>query len=245
MEHQDIEKVASNALSEFTRDRMCLINGGTGNLLEENGRFFIATCYHVAEEFFEEGSYRYVILRRNERIKKDDLKLIAYKDKEIDVALIEVHATLSGYPTYKLNNIEVIETFDMEKFDKTNIVVSGNPDELSKNKHGSGILYTPLTFTTLPEASKLPCSDFLYCKYPMARDVIENQSGRRMKLPTAGGLSGAFMLKQREFASPKEQIWTPDIMKVVAIQHRWDKESYIKGTNIKYLIQLLKECGAA
>jgi hypothetical protein len=223
---------------------MCLINEGTGNLLTVKGRLFIATCQHVAEEFFKERKYRYVILHRNDRIKKDDLELVAYKGGEIDVALIEVHITLSDYPTYKLNDIEVFETFDMVDFEKTNIVISGNPDELSKDKDGLGILYTPITFTTLPEASKLPCSDFLYCSYPMVNDVIENQSGRRMKLPAAGGLSGAFMLKQREFAGPKEQIWTPDIMKVVAIQHSWDKKSYIKGTNIKYLIQLLKECGA-
>jgi hypothetical protein len=116
-------------------------------------------------------------------------------------------------------------------------MLSGTPGQLAKDEP-DGIFYTPLSFLTLPISEKLPSSDFLYCKYPTQSDVVENRSDRKLKLPAAPGLSGAFMIKVR-FGTPKDIVWSPNIARVIAIQHRWDQKSYVKGTNIKHLIELV------
>jgi hypothetical protein len=242
MENTQMEKTAFKALMEYARDRMCLVDQGTGNLLMVNGRVFIATCFHVAEEFFLKREYRYVTLRHNRRIPKTNLELIASRDGEIDVALMEVHHPISDLSAYVMDDIELVETFDSAYFDKTNVLVCGNPAQLAQDKP-EGIFYTPLTYMTLPDESKLPSSDFLYCRYPMETLVLENQSNKKMTLPAASGLSGAFILKVTPFHGDREQLWSPRVMKVIAIQHRWDTKSYMKGTNVKHLIGMLRELG--
>ena len=243
MEFQDLEKATFKAISEFTRDRMCLIDEGTGNLLTSKGRLFIVTCHHVATSFFKEKRYRYVTLRHNERISKNDLELVAHIDGELDVALIETRTAIPKCPAYEVSHLEVNETFDLADFEKTNVLICGTPGDLTVDKP-MGTFYTPFSYMTLPDETKFPSSDFLYCQYPVTRDMIDNQSGKRIKLPTAKGFSGAFMLKVKQFKGSKKQIWSPEI-RVIAIQQSWDKKSYIKGTNVKYLMKLMQQCGAA
>jgi hypothetical protein len=221
-----------------------MLGGGTGNLLTVSGKLYISTCFHVAEGFFASNQFRYATLRKNVRILKSDLRLVGYKNGELDVALIEVLASAPDYPSYGIDNLEVMESFESASLQKTDIMICGMPGQLAKDEP-HGVLYTPVTFLTLPFEEKLPSTDFLYCQYPTEGGVVETHSGQKLKLPAAPGFSGAFMLKVKQFERPKDVIWTSKIAHVVAIQHRWDTKSYIKGTNIKHLIDLLPQLGAA
>lgn len=56
-------------------------------------------------------------------------------------------------------------------------------------------------------------------------------------LPKAPGLSGALIFKIDKIDN--KEIWYPSFAKAIAIQSTWNGESWIKGSNIKYLNQLL------
>ena len=241
---ETLHKEAFEALSQFMRDRMCLIDHGTGNLFSASGRLFLATCHHVAASFFAHPDYRYIVLRNNVRIPRSDLKLIDFKSGELDVALIEILRPVSEFPSYTLENVEIMDTYEISKFDKTDILITGVPGALDREE-ARGTFHTPVTFLTLPDESKLPSSDFLYCRYVLKEPVVETKSGNKLELPPAPGFSGAFMLKVKQFKGQKDVVWSSRMAQVIAIQHRWDNGTYIKGTNIKHLIDLLPKDGGA
>ena len=59
-------------------------------------------------------------------------------------------------------------------------------------------------------------------------------------LPKANGLSGAFIFLVETFKEDNKTIWQPALAKVIAIQSTWNEKDWIKGINIKYLIELLE-----
>jgi len=244
MDAETLHNQAFDALSQFMRDRMCLIDHGTGNLFSARGKLYVATCHHVAASFFADSDYRYIVLRNNERIPRSDLKLVASKNDEIDVALVEILRPVSDYPSYTLDDVEIMDTYEADKFDKIDILITGVPDSLDREEV-KGTFHTPVTFLTLPDGQKMPSSDFLYCRYVLQEPVIDTKSGNKRELPPARGLSGAFMLKVKQFKGQNDVVWSSRMAKVVAVQHSWDKRTYIKGTNIKHLIDLLPNDGGA
>jgi hypothetical protein len=237
---EELDKFVHSSLAEYLKDRIVSLGAGTGNLFKVGDRSFIVTCRHVAKGFFR-LSFSCAILRDNFRIPKDHLHVAAQTDDEIDIAVIEIDGPYTARGSFTLADVELVGDFSTYDLSKSNIILSGYPSDIGQ-RDDQGLLYrVPMTFMTRPHRSIQQTADYFYCEYPTATDVLENPSGRELRLPAALGLSGSFMLKVSEFEGPKYELWQPSLAKVLAVQQSWDKSSWVKGSNVKHLIALLRD----
>ncbi len=234
-----LDRQTRHALNLWVKSRSCYVRAiGTGNLLRYDGRVFIATCRHVADEFFQMQSGRYIILQKNKRIYDKQLRYAAFTDDETDIGIIEVIGECELPAAYEFKDFELIDDFSAYSFDNTNLVVCGYPSQL-KDERENGVYNMPMSYHTIPYSKKPSDKDFLYCAYPMELENIETSSGSKIKLPRAPGLSGSFVLKVTRYLGEQEKIWTPNLAKVIAMQIKWDFKNYLKGSNIKHMFTLL------
>ncbi|MBI4549079.1 MAG: hypothetical protein HY707_13935 [Ignavibacteriae bacterium] len=235
----EVNKLAHSSLTEYLKDRIVVLANSTGNLLKVADRSFIITCRHVADHFFERP-FRNAILRDNHRIAKAQLCIVAQTGLNIDIAVIEIHGSYTARGVFTLSDIESIEDFSKHDFRSTNIILCGIPYDIGQHDEGGNRYHVAMSFMTLPHRSIPQEPDYLYCEYPTIKDVLENISERKIKLPAAPGLSGSFMLTVSQFEGSEKELWSPSFAKVIAVQQSWDQSSFVKGSNVKHLISLLK-----
>jgi hypothetical protein len=237
---EELDKFVHSSLAEYLKDRIVSLGVGTGNLLKVGNRSFIVTCRHVATDFFR-LAFTAAILRDNYRIPKDHLRVAAQTDDKIDIAVIEIDGSYIARGSFTLVDVEPVSDFSTYDFSKSNIILSGYPIDIAQ-RDDQGLLYrVPMTFMTRPHRSIQQTADYLYCEYPTATEVLENPSGRELRLPAAGGLSGSFMLEVSEFEGTKYDLWQPSVARVLAVQQSWNESSWVKGSNVKHLIALLRD----
>jgi len=233
----NIDNEIRHGLAERAKTRICFVGGvGTGNVLNIGNRFFITTCRHVADIYFQK-QLPYIILYGNKRINTENLQYTARTEKKYDIAIIEVLEEHTMQAWYEKDDFELIDDFSPYLFEKTNLFVCGFPEDL-KDENEEGIFHSWMSYMTILHEKKITTEDFIFGKYPMNRDDLVTYEGSRTHLPTALGLSGAFIYKVNQYAGDKDEIWTPAYAKVIAMQTSWNEKNWIKGTNIKHLFAL-------
>lgn len=252
--NKEIEKVATDALSEYILNRVTLIGDGSGNLLRIGNRKFIITCLHVANIFHGKG-FKEIILRGNIKIPSDKIKLVAStenldKGKEekdqLDIAVFEFNEELRFEENenlfYTIDDFEIIENFKDYNWELTDLILSGYPEAIIL-KFGKDKYYSPFTLTTVPIQDRNN-ETFVFGKYPKGNVHKYNKTELPIELFAPYGISGAFILKDKTFTGPHSELWFPHKAKIVAIQGSYsEKGKFIKGTNIKYLFELLDKIG--
>ena len=99
-----------------------------------------------------------------------------------------------------------------------------------------------MSYLTVKNKSVASDEKFLYLDYPReGGNTIINESGLKTILSKAPGLSGAFIFQINTFINVKTEIWEPSISKIVAVQSSWNKKNWLKGCNIKFLVELLEK----
>ncbi len=237
---EEVNKFVHTSLTEYLKDRIVVFGNGTGNLIRIGNRSFIVTCRHVATDFFK-LPFSYIILRDNHRIPKSQLCLIAQTDLNIDIAIIEIKGTYTARGVFTPSDFQLIDDFSSFDFSNTNVILCGLPSDIAQRDEEGNVYHVLMSFMTLPHKTIRQEVDYFYCEYPTVKHVVENQSVRRLKLPPAPGLSGSFILKVSQFDGTKEDFWLPSFAKVFAIQQSWDESSFVKGSNLKYLVSLFRD----
>lgn len=239
MDINNILDVTSNkAATEYIRDRLVIIGEGTGNLISINGRTFVVTCQHVAKPFFT-YNMPYIVLRDNVRVQTENLRLIYMTNEYLDIAVIEILSNINPRGIYNLNDFEIIEDFSQYNWKDTFCFSCGFPSGLAF-RNELGYNYPYFSWTSSIHSQKTSDNTFLYLQYDRENEAVDVQSGLLTRIPEAKGLSGTFILKITKKILNKKQIWTPDVMKIIAIEQSWQKEEkYIKCTNIKHLFNIL------
>jgi len=240
MNFNQIENKMKTALMERSKDRSCFINNATGNLLSYNDKKYIITCRHVADEFFSNSDGN-VLLRGNKKISKSDLKYVTRTSNSIDIAIIEILKCDAKLIFYTTEDFEIIDNFNQSDDDKTSFFVFGYPSQLKYEKDGNEFILW-MSYLTLMNKSISSTKDFLYLDYPTESEMnIISERDLKTILPEARGLSGAFIFKIKIFKEEKAKLWLPSLAKIVAIQSTWNKKSWLKGCNTKYLFDQLDQ----
>ena len=238
-ENIDLDSLAQTAMTERIRSRLCSVGGiGTGNLVYFQGRRFIVTCRHVADSFFS-GNGPYVILRDNQRIQRTDVEYVDRTNDEIDTAIIEILDDELECEFFEERDLKVIDDFSEYPLDEVNLLFCGFPSHLSRETE-QGIGHMWMSYMTLVSEERQPSENFLYCSYEMEEPVNLNKEDVKTKLPRAPGLSGAFMLEVAPHEGDQADLWSPDDVKVIALQRSWDRHSWVKGVNVKHAVKLME-----
>jgi hypothetical protein len=238
MNIDQIENSMKSALIEMSKNRSCFINDSTGNLFSYNGKKFIITCRHVADDFFSNNK-EYVLLRSNKKIPKTDLKYFAHTNKSIDIAVIEIlkHDYINDF--YSPEDFEIIDDLSTTVNDETSYFILGYPAQLKYEKDGKEFILW-MSYVTIKNEFVLSTQDYLFLDYPRESEKnILNEKGIKTILPKAHGLSGAFIFKIGCFKEQKNKLWLPSFAKIIAIQSSWMENKWLKGCNTKYLFELL------
>lgn len=232
-----LENTTHTALTDRIKPKICSINDAVGNILRYKGKFYIVTCKHVADDFFSQN-HHYIILRGNNRIYSDRLKYITSTSNLIDIALIEILDSSQITEYFEEDDIEIIDDYGNNEFENSVFFIFGFPEQLYFNKDGKQ--YIPwMSYMTIKSKNKKSDNNFIYLDYEInVEKNIINDKKLKTILPKAPGLSGAFIFKIDRFE--KKDLWYPSFAKAIAVQSAWNKKSWIKGSNIKFLFQLLR-----
>jgi len=239
----ELKKLADetySALAHYAMPKTCYLEGATGNLLRYKKEFYIITCKHVADVFFDNNDSE-VILRNNFRIKKNRLKYVQRTNNDIDIAVLKLmdNKLESGY--FSIENFEFIDDFSTHSFKESLFFICGYPENINFVKDDKKyILY--MTYLTERSDIKSPTKDFIFIQYNQNSEsnrVVKTKL--KSKLPNPKGMSGAFLLKLNTFKRKKEELWTPYLAKVIGIQISWNKKNLLKCSNIYYLRKLLSQ----
>jgi len=99
-----------------------------------------------------------------------------------------------------------------------------------------------MSYMTIKSKNRKSEENFIYLDYEVKKEQkIIHEKEIKSLLPKAPGLSGAFIFKLDRFEGGKNELWHPSFAKAIAVQSSWDEKSWIKGSNIKYLYQLLND----
>ena len=238
----DYTDLGQNALNDKYPNRICVLwykagekeKIGTGNLFEFSGNQFIITCEHVASEFFKasEGECKFA---EKETIYRNNLELV-YADGVNDLAIMKLKTKLDSEDYFTYNDIEVYEDFGDSKFDKSTFYVCGIPSELTD--FGKTKRYTnKFSFLTLAYGEKKSTSEYLFLDYPKISGDVEIDPALDT-LPEPRGMSGSFVILVPSPILDKENIWSLDKAKVVAMLTMSDNRKYVKCANIKHLLEV-------
>lgn len=237
MNFDEIESSMKSALMERSKLRSCFINESTGNLVGYNDKKYIITCRHVTDDFFS-SQKKYVLLRDNKKILKDELKYFAKTNEQIDIAVIEILNQDEVTNFYTSEDFEFICDFNQTTTNKTSYFIFGYPAQLTFEKDGREFILW-MSYLTLKSQFISSTQDFLYLDYERESEKnIITEKKIKTTLPQPYGLSGAFIFKVEMFQEKKGKLWLPSIAKIVAIQSSREA-NWLKGSNIKYLFELL------
>lgn len=230
---------AHQAINRFIFTKSCYLATGTGAILKHQDKFYIITCRHLADYFFEQENEK-ILFKNNSSIDKSSVKYLNRTTEEIDIAIIEILDDNIDSEFFELDSFEFLDDFTQQDFSKSNFFLLGHPYDLSYKKENERVILY-LSYMTLPKRDKNPTKDYLYLDY--RRDYESNriiQKDLISRLPSPKGMSGALVFQVKILNGEENKIWTPDIFKAIAIQSSWnEKEGYIKCTSIKYIEKLL------
>lgn len=238
MNDRMLRNTTHTALTERMKPKICAINDAVGNIFRHKNKFYIVTCKHVADDFFSQN-YQYIIIRGNSRIYSDKLKYVASINSVIDIALIEILYSSQISEYFEEDDLEIINDYGVHEFENSVFFIFGFPEQLYFNKNGKQ--YIPwMSYSTIKSKNKISDENFIYLDYETNSEKnIINEKELKTFLPKAPGLSGAFIFKVDRFEGEKNELWYPSFAKAIAVQSTWNEKSWIKGSNIKFLYQLL------
>ena len=193
-----IENSMKSALMERSKIRSCFINDSTGNLLYYDNNKYIITSRHVADDFFSNNT-KYVLLRNNKKIYKENLEYVAKTNLTIDIAVIKIVDYEELTEFYTIDDFDFINDFNLADFHQASFFIFGYPTQLKYEKDNKEFILW-MSYLTLKKESVSSTEDFLYLDYP--RDSEKNiLSENKIKtiLPKAPGLSGAFIFRINTF----------------------------------------------
>lgn len=233
-----LEELARKSLIEYSKARMCLVASiGTGNLISNNGKKYIITCKHVADEFFQMKT-PVVTLLSNKKIGIDKLNYIGSSDK-FDIAVIEVYDNTITDVFYEPIDFQTIEDFTNYNFEEADLHLCGFPFSFRYETESERERYW-FSYLTVPIKSKTE-KDFIYCDYPVGKDLTIFNSSDKSKLPDPKGMSGSFLHLIDAPATKENEIWSLKFVKVIAMQISWNIKSHLKCVNIKHIKSILKD----
>lgn len=233
-----LEELARKSLIEYSKARMCLVASiGTGNLVSNDGKKYIFTCKHVADEFFEMKT-PVVTLLSNQKIEIDKLNYLGSSD-EFDIAVIEVNDNTISDLFYELADFQSIDDFTEYNFEEVDLHLCGFPFSFRYETESERERFW-FSYLTVPIKSKIE-KDFIYCDYPVGKDLELFNSGDKSKLPDPKGMSGSFVHLIDSPAIKENEIWSLRFVKVIAMQTAWNKKSYLKCVNIKHIKSILND----
>lgn len=243
MNLDEIENGIKTALTERIKVRTCYLSSATGNIFEYGNKKYIITCKHVADYFFSQSNQR-VLLRTNQKIPQNKLKYVASTDDSIDIAIIEILEADEIKYCYSKDDFDIIDNFSDADLDNSNFFVLGYPEQLKYEKDNADYILW-MSYLTIKNEQNQSTDQFLYLDYPrFSEKNIINEKGIKTILPNARGLSGAFIFRIDTFDGKLNKLWLPTMAKIVAVQSAWNKKDWLKGSNTKYLFELLKKVSA-
>ena len=239
IDSEDLDSLAQTAITERIRSRMCSVGGiGTGNLVQFQGQRFIVTCRHVADSFFN-GNGSYVILRDNQHIQRTDIEYTDRIVQRFDTAVIRILKNKIESQFFERRNFNVIGDFGEYPLEEFNLLFCRFPSDLSQ-KTEKGIGHTWMSYVTLVSEERQPEEYFLYSSYEMDESVILNLEDIKTKLPRSPGLSGTFIFEVPPHEGELEEIWSPDDVKVIAMEMSWDRQLWVKRVNVKHAVKIIE-----
>lgn len=228
-----LHDVTYDAITRFVLPKTCYLDNATGNILRFKDKYYIVTCRHVADDFFKNSTMK-VLLRDKKELSIQHLKYLNRTKPEIDIAVIEIKDNSIDVDSFKFENFKIIKDLSKTNFQKSNFFFCGYPSAISFNRDDNRLILYMAYMT-------LPTEDFIYLDYDSQSEsnrVIK--SDLKLKLPHPGGMSGAFLFLVEAFEGGKEEIWTPNYIKVIGIQTIWNKKTRVRCSNIKYLFELIE-----
>ncbi len=233
---EEIEEQARNSLTEYAKSRMCLVGSiGTGNLVQINGKKYIVTCKHVADDFFKMES-AVITLKSNEKVNIDKLNYVGSLDS-FDTALIEILDDTIQEIFYEQSDFIFIDDFREYNFNEEDLHLCGFPfaHRYENDLNRWRFWFSYLTIPILNKTEK----DFIYCDYPMNANVDRFKGNHKTKLPPANGLSGSFVHLVSTSNIANNEIWSLRFVKVIAMQISWNTKSHLKCVNINHIKELI------
>lgn len=242
MDNQElIEKEAINSITEYLKDRSVLLAEGTGNLLKIDNKFYIVTCKHVADKFMKHDTYRYAVLRDNNRIMKENLSYLGATNDEIDIAILGIKDEFIYRAYSSLEDFEIIEDFSQHNWQHEHFILYGTPGDLVQ-QIPEGYGYEYLRYITVASRSKNHSKNFLYLDYREKVEVINDLNGEVLPMPHPSGLSGTFIYTLPIPKLKKEEIFNPYFVKIIAVQSAYSQQNnYLKASNVSKLFELMKK----
>jgi hypothetical protein len=236
--NKEIEELARKSLIEYSKARMCLVASiGTGNLVSNNGKKYIFTCKHVADEFFKMKT-PVVTLLSNKKIETDNLNYIGSSD-EFDIAVIQINDDTITDMFYEPKDFQSIEDFTDYNFEDADLHLCGFPFSFRYETESERERFW-FSYLTVPIKNKTE-KDFVYCDYPLGKDLEIFNSSYTSKLPDPKGLSGSFVHLIDGPAIKENEIWSLKFVKVIAMQISWNTKNHLKCVSIKHIKNILND----
>ena len=141
----------------------------------------------------------------------------------------------------KKKDIEIIPNYREYNFENSFLFIYGFPYTKHFFKDDKEYI-TYISYADKLSKDKEPNEQFIYFEYDTTRErSIVGSEKLKTTLPDPRGLSGAFIFKIDRFDGEKDKIWYSELVaKAIAVQISWNKKSRLRGSNIKYLYELLK-----
>jgi len=235
---EEFEEQVRNSLTEYAKSRMCLVGSiGTGNLVSINGKKYIITCKHVADDFFKMES-SVITVKSNKKIDHDNLNYVGCSDL-YDTAVIEILNDTIQEIFYEHSDFHFIDDFREYNFNEDDLHLCGFPFSLRYENDSSRWRFW-FSYLTIPILNKTE-KDFIYCDYPMDAEADRFKGNFKTTLPPANGLSGSFVHLIGSSNISKNDIWTLRFVKVIAMQISWNTKSHLKCVNISHIKELIKD----
>jgi hypothetical protein len=149
--------------------------------------------------------------------------------------LLKLKADLSLLDLNPLSLQDFINTNDLRIFSQGDLsfVVVGFPSDIAITETAKKLIWLqPLFFLTTTLQGKQQTKAKIYLDYRIENEAIPN-------LPEALGLSGAGIWHIPSIL-PSNSIWSPNSMKLVAIQHAWKRNEYIVGLRVRKIFEWLQ-----
>ena len=176
MEDKLLKDVVHHAIQERIKPRCCAISDATGNILKYKNKFYIITCKHVADYFFNRNNQNnYVILRDNSRIYSDKLKYIAATDNKIDadIALIEILDASHIEDYFEECDLQIVNDFKDTNSEYSFFFIFGFPEQLYFYKDNKQ--YIPhFSYGTNKSTIRNSDENFIYLEYIMNKELRSN-----------------------------------------------------------------------
>jgi hypothetical protein len=247
--------IAGATVPFFAEQGDKVVQFGTGVLLEIASTRFLLTSAHVIDVAVRHGLPTFVTSgkRGDALIPLDDLRLIFTpmpesgdrKDDAFDICVAQLPKELADrlLPERRFVHLAELDPHDEQKRGSW-YYTFGYPHVLSKvDERNRTVGRSPLCYgTVIYDGARGPLPDFNPV-FDIALDYSPNGStdemGNPVTLPNPRGISGCGMWRLAT-AGTHAKLWKPEHMKLVGIQHTWDKELHLlRGTRIGLVIRMI------